>query len=196
MKKILFLLLAACMLLSVASCSSKKEFARGTVKDGVYTQESFGFTFTAPDGYEFYSEEDIAKLYNTTVEELRANTSVIYDVQCGNPDTGSSLTVNYEELASIYGSVLSEDSYITLSLESLQSTFENIESISIIKAEKSKVSVAGTEYNGAEIVLDVSGATFYETIFIKEQGGYMMVCTAAAYNDTDIAGLLEAIELA
>lgn len=195
MKRILLLILAFAMLLCLTSCSAVKGFERGTVDGNTYTQESFGVTFTAPAGYTFYSDEEIASLHNTTVEELEANAAVIYDVRCGNHSTGGSVNINYEELGSVYGSLVDEENYIALSLENVENMLEGMDGISIIGAEKGMVEISGDEYNGAYITLNINGTVFYETVFVKEKDGYMMACTAAAHTQEEINSVMAAITL-
>ena len=132
MKKIIALLLALIMVLSFAACSkdepvsdnSASENSRGEVSssenqgkeepeeqldhirgsiDGlVYTNSAAEITFTAPEGWVFLSDDEIAVLYNLSSEEVLSeetaeileNTDIVYDMYCQNLTTGASVNIN------------------------------------------------------------------------------------------------------
>lgn len=63
MKKIAALLIAVCMLLSVASCNREepiKEMCKGEINGNVYSSEFSGITFTLGEGWEFEKDENEA----------------------------------------------------------------------------------------------------------------------------------------
>lgn len=197
MKKIITLLLALVIMLSLAACGSDAAFVRGEVSDNVYTNEASGVTFTAPEGYTFYSDEQIASLYGTTAELLHTENldTIVYDMYCGNVDLNSSINIIYENLTNIYGSILDDASYLTLSLASIETSFEGVEGVSISNISEETITVNGTEYSGAYITLDINGTEFYETIVVKEIDGYMMCCTVAAYDEAEIDNIFSGLEL-
>lgn len=195
MKRLITFLLAVIMIISLTACG-EKGFPRGKVKDNVYTQESFGITFTAPDGYEFYSDKQIAAVYGTTAEVLNANNAIIYDMQCGNIATNASVSITYENMPVIYGTALDDDSYLTLNLASIRTSYDSVEDVEIKAMDKDTVTVSGKEYNGAYITLDIDNVPFYETIFVAENDGYMMRLTAAAYDEAELQELIDSIVIA
>lgn len=197
MKKLVTMLLALVMVLCLASCGSDSGFKGGTVTDNdVYTQESFGITYTAPEGYTFYSDEQIAALYGTTVEVLKSNTLIHYDMQCANPATNGSIAITYDDLAGLYGSVISDEAYLSLSQASIKASFESMEGVRITAMDTDTVEIDGKEYNGTYITIDINGKKFYETIFVMERDGYMMSCTAASYDEAELDNILAGFDIA
>ena len=192
MKRLIPLLLAVIMIFSLSACG-EKGFPKGEVKDNVYTHETFGITFTSPEGFKFYSDKEIAALYGTTAEVLNANSAIIYDMQCGNTATNASVSITYEDMPALYGVNLDDDSYLTLNLASLRTSYDSAEDVEIKAMEKVAVTVSGSEYNGATLTLDVKGAPLYETIFVMENGGYMMRFTAAAQDEAELQNLIDAV---
>ena len=197
MKKLITLLLALVMVFSLASCGSDVGFKEGTVTNNdVYKQKSFGITYTAPEGYTFYTDEQIAALYGTTVDVLKSNTLIHYDMQCANPATNGSLTITYEDLVGLYGNVINDESYLALSQASIKASFESMEGVKISAMDTDTVVIDGKEYNGTYITIDVNGKEFYETIFVMERDGIMMCCTAAAYDEAELESILAGFEIA
>jgi len=196
MKKIFTLLLAFVMLLSLAACGSGSGFMRGETADTVYTNEAMGVSFTAPDGYIFYTDEQIASFYGATAEVLNANSAIIYDMQCGNPATNGSISITFENLTALYGSAISDDSYLALTTASLRSSFNSTEGVILSRLDQDVIELDGVEYSCVYVTLKVNGTEFYETIVIKEQNGYMMECTVAAYDEAEMNSLLNALDIA
>ncbi len=198
MKKIIPSLVAIIMAVSLTACGGSNSFSRGVIKDNIYTNKYAGVTYTAPEGYAYYSDEQIAALYGTTADVLNSEEldTIVYDLYCGNSESGGTVTITYENLVNIYGSVISDDSYLTLSLASVKTSFESLDGVTITAMDKNTINLDGTEYNGANIALDIGGNPFYETIIVKEIGGYMMCCTAASYNEAELDVILAGLDIA
>ncbi|HOP12318.1 MAG TPA: hypothetical protein PK629_12600 [Oscillospiraceae bacterium] len=83
MKKVATVVLLLFLSFSVLGCSSglyKGPPKRGTVSDGVYTNDYFKLSFTIPEGWNFYSDEDFYNLlnYSAPTDEDLANTQMGY----------------------------------------------------------------------------------------------------------------------
>ncbi len=199
MKKIIAMLMALVMMMSLAACGAggeDVEFSRGIVEGNVYTSEFAGITFTAPEGFRFYSDEEIATINGISDELLNIDTveTVVYDMHCSNEMTGSSVNVNFENLGALYGALLDEESYIDMSLENLDTTFES-SGIVISSTEVGTTEISGQEFNSIDLVLDFGGVIFYETIFVKEVGGNMMCCTVGAIDEAEIENILTGFDV-
>lgn len=199
MKKIITLLLALLMMISLVACSADDgSFKRGVITDNVYTNKITGVTYTAPEGYTYYSDEMVAARYNTTVDILypKKLDTIIYDMYCGNGEIGSSLNIIYENIANVYGTVFDENAYLTFCLASIKTSFESTEGVRITNIAEETIEINGTEYLSANISLRVNGEEFYETVIVKDFDGYMMRLTAAAYDEAELESILAGLEVA
>lgn len=93
---------------AAASQSDSSGFQRGTVENGVYTSEFAGLTFTAPEGWEYASDEYIASLMNIGLDVTGNNNdftkamleqTTIYDALCMEKSTGKNIIIAYENIA-------------------------------------------------------------------------------------------------
>ncbi|MGI6094024.1 MAG: hypothetical protein ACOYBL_01200 [Lachnospiraceae bacterium] len=167
------------------------EFSRGVIEDNVYTSEFGGWTFTAPDGYRFYEDSEIATVYGLSEDMLgiEAADSVVYDMYCVDAN-GNNVSVNYENLSGVYGTLLDEKSYLELSQSGLKTAFEGIEGMSITSIESGTVDIAGTTMDCINLELSVEEVPFYETLVVKKVEGYMAICTVSAFSTEEVTTLL------
>ncbi len=70
------LVLAALMLTALVSCdtaAAAKKYSRGTVDGNVFTSTFSGLTFTKPDDWVYYTDEEIADATGTALEMFKDN---------------------------------------------------------------------------------------------------------------------------
>ncbi|MGN0629276.1 MAG: hypothetical protein ACI4IW_06575 [Oscillospiraceae bacterium] len=225
MKKIIALLLALIMVLSFAACSKdepvsdnsanensqsevssseeqseeepeeKLDHIRGSVDGLVYTNSAAEITFTAPEGWTYYTDEQIAALYNLSSEELLPeetaeileNTDIVYDMYCQNLTTGASVNINFENLGILYGTILDEKSYLELSKTSLGSTLSG-SGMELTSCEVVTATVNGKEVSCLDIVINMTDydIDLYEKIFVKKVGSFMSCITIGALTTEEI----------
>lgn len=198
-KKLTALLLALLMLLSLTACSKEEPaFKRGTITDNIYTNEISGVTYTAPEGFTYYSDEQFAALYNTTPELLNTKNldTIVYDMYCGNGEAKSSVNIIYENLTNIYGTYIDEESYLTLCEISLKATYEDMQGVRVTNIIGDTIEINGTDYEAIYFHIQLSGTKYYQAIVVKECGDYMMRCTAAAYSEVELEEILAGLEIA
>lgn len=198
MKKIFAMLMALVMMMSLAACGPKEEtveFSRGVVDGNVYTSEFAGITFTAPEGFRYYSDDEIAAVNGVTEDILDVENidTVVYDMYCIDEVNGTTININFENLGNLYGALLDEEAYLELSLETLNTSLEGT-GIGITSAETSTTEISGQEFNCIDLVLDYGGVAVYETLFVKEVSGNMMCCTVAAIDEATVDTLLACFE--
>ena len=201
MKKIISLLLAVIMILSLASCGTTADnvetidFEKGVVDGSVYTSEIGGIRFTAPKGYEYFSDEMIAEVFGITTEtlELGEVTSTVYDMYCYNEISRSSINVNFENLVMTHGADFTEEEYIEDCMTSYKITFNSFQDVILQSIEDSTVTIDGTEYACIDMVLDNDGEEFFETLIVKKVGNYMMSFTVAAYTQDEMDNIISCI---
>lgn len=200
MKRIIAMLMALVMMMSLAACGAggdDVEFSRGVVDGNVYTSEFAGITFTAPDGFRYYSDEEIAVANGISDELLDVDTveTVVYDMYCINETNGSTIAVNFENLGALYGALLDEEAFLELSLETFKTTFESA-GIGINSMETGTIEISGQEFNCVDLVVDFGGVVLYETMIVKEISGNMMCCTVAAVDEAELENIIACIEIA
>lgn len=107
------------------AASSIDGFEFGTVENGIYTSSFNGMSFTAPEGFEFSSEEEILSMLdigtdiiggdNADLYKELASKTTIYDMMAQNASTGESVIIMYENLTA-YGYDVDDftiDDYVT-----------------------------------------------------------------------------------
>ena len=209
MKKIIALTLFFAMALSFGSCSKAKRAetaARGKIEHNVYTNDSIGMSFSPAEGWVFLSDEEIAGLYSTAVEnyfaeetgEIIENADVIYDLYAYNAETGGSLNVNFENLGILYGENYDEESYLAASRENIAAQL--LESgMPLSKADFTEVKVHGKKYPCLVLEINMIGEgglayPIKEMLFARKVGSYMGVVTVTAMTDNEISEILDMIK--
>lgn len=114
MKKAVVILLSVLMLFT--ACSGKiteedKALVRGSVADGVYTNDFADFKFNPGEGWTFASDDEILAMMDLTASEMNEDDKAeyelgklktIYDAMAVS-DTGANIIVMYENLALTIG---------------------------------------------------------------------------------------------
>lgn len=199
MKKIIAMLMALVMMMSLAACGAggeeAAEFSRGVVEGNVYTSEYSGLTFTAPEGFRYYSDEEIATVNGITEELLDVEEieTVVYDMYCIDETNGSTININFENIGALYGALLDEEAYLDLSLENFDTMYAS-SGITITSSEIGTIDISGKEFTSVDLVLDFGGVSVSETLFVKEIGGNMMCCAVAAADEATIEDIISCFE--
>lgn len=201
MKKLFALLLALVMIIGLASCGTGNkpvetvEFESGVIEGNVYTNTLGGISFTAPDGYEYFTEEMIAEAFGITTETLGIEevTSTVCDLYCYNETNRSSINVNFEDLNATSSVDVTEEEYIESCMTSYTITFNSFEDVLLQSIEESTVDIDGTEFGCINMVLDNDGEEFFETLIVKKVANFMMSFTVAAYTQTEMDNIISAI---
>ena len=234
MKKLLAALLALMMIISLSACSGKQTDEmeaeaieitpeRGTVENGFYNNEAFGVSFETPADWYFLTDEEIAQTMGSTAEKLYGENILedmdyIYDLYCVDMETGTTVSVNYENLGTI-GQFTETNQYLETVLAQLLSSSNtpssplptNISSglseeneNKLLSAQKeiesgntatelSVIKVDGTAVPCLNITLEASGQTIYESIIVKKIGTWIGTVTLATLDEAEIETLAESI---
>jgi hypothetical protein len=102
---------------------------RGVIEDSVYSSAYAGLSFTAPEGWVYATDEELAKLMDLGADKLSEagmefseealNKQVIYDMQAKDPVTGANVLLLYENLALTGSTGITETEYIELTMKQL-----------------------------------------------------------------------------
>ena len=201
MKKLFCMVLALVMLLGICACG---EDVRGTIGDGdtsnfdetefslgnaegtTYKNDFLGLRFTLPEGWTFYTDQQILELNNLTGEyldedaaELLENASIIYDMYAINASNSSNVNVNLEKLSLAQMAALNLQQTLEAQLPTIRSTYANM-GYTDVEASYQKVIVGGKTYDGLRLVAKINGTDFFATAFTFAKGLYLAnvtVCT-------------------
>ena len=205
MKKLVSLLLALIICLSFAACgdtiinidgnkenalattkeiSRSSEFSLGSVEGTKYYNDFLGMGFDLPDGWNFYSNEEIASLNKTTTDALDnnlaslINTATIFYAMQASDNSGNSVNINFEKLPQ---KDITEEAYVENSLSSLEAGLKQIGYTSVT-ADKVSINLLGETHTGVNVVATSATVTVHEKIICIKLGDYMANMTVATVN--------------
>ncbi len=191
MKKfIAILLLLSTMAMLFASCGSEK-IERGTVVDKTYTNESIGITYNLPSGWEYYTDEEIAKLMNIAAENYKdenilnsAKITTVIDFMAFNPSTGDNVNLSFENLIPSDSTKITVDEYIEVTKKNLS---EQLPNVSYQFDNVVKVTIGGTEYTRLTASCSSSGINMKQYIYVTKVGTYMVCISASTIKNVPAA---------
>ena len=194
MKKILVLTLAILMCFGCVACGSEKQISHGTVENNVYTSEFTGITFTAPSGWTYLSEDEIAELMNTTADvftddkfaEAVKDLDNFTDMMVTDPQTGTNVNVLYENLVLSGNSKITEEEYLDVSIEQMKNAMAGI-SVELVGSEDATLS--GANYLRAELKTTASGISMSQYLYMRKVSNYMVVVTVTITSGYELADL-------
>lgn len=180
------------------------DFVMGTVEDNVYTSSFGNLTFTAPDNYVFYSDEEILDLmdlgadllYDDALElyaELAQQTT-IYDMVAQDSETGDNVIIMYENLEA-YGSGIADLYDVDTYIEALDTQMESLASsgMTFTKTDAADVTFCGQDFVKTEYTFTMESYdyTTSQVYYITKNGDYMtvIILSAGAYGDGDLSAL-------
>jgi len=136
---------------------------RGTISGSAYSSTFAGITFTAPEGWVFASDEELAELMDMSTDALSdagmefsedaLKKQVLYDMQAKNPVSGANVLLLYENLALTGNTGISETKYLETTIKQLkdadiyQYTFGEIAETELCSYTWQMVQVDMTDYN-------------------------------------------------
>lgn len=198
MKKILALVLAMMMVLSLGACSGETEPetveivpARGTVENGIYKNEAFGVTFSAGENWYFLNDDEIALSMGVAAEEIYGEGTEIvgdhiYDVYCVENTTGGTVSINYEDLGTI-GGMTDANYYLETVMTTLLSSGAKD---GVVDSSITNIKIGEYEVPCLNIVLEYAGTTIYQKVIVKQSGSWMATATLASLSEDEINSLV------
>jgi len=207
MKKVLCLLIALVTLVAFCGCfggnedpvtdpAKSPEFALGKVTDNTYKNDFTGLSFAAPEGWIFYSEEQILQLNNIAFDyldekayEMIQNAAIVYDMYASAPIGGGNTNVNLEKI----DASLIEKLDLKQTLESqfglLEDAYKNM-GFTDFSIQYEKIAVDGKEFDGMSLSAKISGRTYYSKCFIYKNGTYLVNVASGAYSESELADII------
>ena len=207
MKKILSLVLSAILLLSAVACSSDEakettqkdttqEISHGSIQGKVYKSKFTGITFTAPNGWTYLSDSEIAALYNISsdavdLENFAESMKKIknYTEMMATTESGNNISIAYDNLALNGNSGISDKAYLDLALQQMQ---DAMSSMTVKLVGTKSVSLSGHTYLRAQLETVAYGVTMQQYLYLRSIGGYM-VCISITLIDGYTISDIEAL---
>lgn len=218
MKKVFCIILSMLMLLSLFGCTGntdpedirgevsgttegnqeeKPEFSLGDTTGSTYTNDFLGISCTLPEGWVFYTDEQMKELNNLVgdyldeevVEQLKKAT-VVYDMFAQHTTNGSSINVTMEKLNVVQVVTLNIQKTLEAQIDTIKSTYANI-GYTDVQVEYQKLTVDGKEFDSLKIQAKVQGLDFTGVLFAFPKGDYLAnvtVCSLSADTVNSILG--------
>lgn len=201
MKKSIRICLAAALalitLVSFTACKDTteggKSFERGTIESNVYHSDFAGLTFTKPDGWSFYTDEEIAAALGVEPEILESGEkfdaselSSTIDFQAVDPATGNNVNMTVEKLNALNAATITIDDYITSFRDSLTAQFQNI---SADFGDTTEVTIGANTYKRISADITMSGVSMSQVYFLRKVGKYIMCVTLTSMGAGDISAI-------
>ena len=205
MKKLVSLVLAIALCAVCTGCTKQDsvKISRGTVENGIYRNESMGITVEAGDGWEFFSDEEMAQIYGASGDEFLTddaadalqNASIIHDMYCVRD--GASINVNFENAGVLAIAVADEKAYLELSAENLKTQLDESSGMSISKSELGEIETKSGTAPCLFVTLSLAGqgTDIYEVMVAKKQGSFFGVVAISALAESDLADIAKTVSL-
>ena len=196
MKKLLALVLVLVMALCFTACGDDRDFDDvggtistntsseaevavdlGGVEGATYKNASVGVQLVAPEGWSFYDAAKMAEMNsgNTSLESANS----IYDMMAIDTN-GNNVSLAFENLGKLYGTIITEDKYAELSKKNLDES----SAISAGSVQISTATVAGETWKCLTITQTVQTYEVKQICAFKKCGKYMALITATGLTIT------------
>lgn len=218
MKKVFCIILSMLMLLSLFGCTGntdpedirgevsgttegkqeeKPEFSLGDTTGSTYTNDFLGISCTLPEGWVFYTDEQIKEQNNITenyldeevIEQLK-KASIVYDMIAQHMTDGSSINVTMEKLNVVQVVSLNIQKTLEAQIDGIKSTYANI-GYTDVQVEYQKLTVDGKEFDSLKIQAKIQGLDFTGVLFAFLKGDYLAnvtVCSLSADTVNSVIG--------
>lgn len=213
MKKYLALFLALTLAVSLCGCfggsgnedvhgeinppaANEPEFSLGKTEGSVYKNDFLGLGCTLPEGWEFYTDEQILAMNNITGEILDAdvaeqlkNANIIYDMMAINAYDGSNINVNLEKFNALQILALDIKASLEAQMGTIKSSYETM-GYTDVNVEYQQVTVDGKAYDALVITAKAQEIDISCVVFSFIKGNYMANVSVFTYKPENIDTLL------
>ena len=191
MKKLVVLALLLVMVFSLTGCGEEVVITRGVIDGTVYTSETIGISFEAPEDWKYYSDEEIAQVQSLSGEafdiENIDSEELLYDMMCVNASTGESINIVYENLNLLYGSILDEESYLELAKTNMEKALGEIAT----SMEISTIEIDGNAFPCIKMVGDYGVVTMEQVVAVEKVGTHMALITISAFSEEGVSDIID-----
>lgn len=197
MKKLLSIILAAVLMLSLCSCGSIKvptmDEIRGTIDGPVYTNDFLSLKFEKPESWAFATEEEIESIVGNTQSILTEGgvdekiDSSRYDMIASDDTTGNNINLSLE----IVGSNATDEELE----EVLSSTEDQLKEMGgqigmdYTFGAHTKVNLGGLEYHKLEASAKYLEFNYEQGCYVAVKDGVIVNLTITVYDGTPISSI-------
>lgn len=183
MKKILAFVLAALMLVSLASCAGS--VSRGSTTSDTYKNDGVGIKFTKPERWEFLKDDVLAVEMNTgglSFKDQLAN-GVAYDAVAKDSKTGNMAIISFVNLEKKYGKDLTIEEYG----EEMKKQLKQVNPTSTVAlSDVEVVELDGEEFSRIVTGVTENKITTRRVTFLKNMNGVMFSAQLVLLDNTSI----------
>lgn len=186
MKKIIAIVLALLCLTSLVACGSKETFARGTTEENSYTNESLGLVFHLPDGWVFYTDDQLADLMGIVKDQIKdsnlldnIDTKQIYEFMAVDNSTHSNISVSVEKV----GAFVSEDQYIRQVKKLIPEQLPGYQVV--FESDTAEVKLGDGTYTRLTASLKYQSISMTQYYYIRKVGNAMIDVVATTVSGED-----------
>lgn len=158
---------------------TEPDFSMGKATGSAYKNDFLGISWTLPEGWVFYSDEQIQQLNNVVgdyvdeeVAEKLKELPIIYDMYAQHTTDGSSVNINMEKLNALQIATLNIKQTLEAQIPTIKDTYANI-GYTDTKVEYQKVTVDGKEFDGLKLTAKIQGIDFTMVIFTFRKSNYL-----------------------
>ena len=222
MKKLLVVLLALALAFSMTACGGDEDVlgqitgeetesngaeesqdtaetetpvSLGKAEGTVYESEFLGMGFNLPEGWNFYTDEQIKELNNLTsdmvdddVAKQLAEASLIHDMYAMD-SLGSSTTIILEKMSAISSAIVDEKTYAESSVRQIPKALESL-GFTEVKTTIGSTDLCGEEHVTIDIEATSPNGVLYEKVICVKIGQYIACITVATLDGTETAAIL------
>lgn len=169
--------------------AGQDEFSLGQ-NDGIKYENAFiGIGCTLPEGWTFYSDEEIKKLNNFTAEvmgedyeERMKNAQIIYDMYADDATGMSNINVNLEKVDNRQLAGIEVADIFAQNLSVYEEMYKSM-GVSNVVIELADFDIEGEEFSGITISGDMGGMMLYQKCFSVKCNGYLASVAITAFGD-------------
>ena len=168
----------------------------GTIDGSSYKNDTIGIGFDLPEGWNFYSQEQIDAMNgfvidamdDETLKQQIENSTGVYDMYAANETTASSINIALQYLGAAYDMSELTDTYMTMMQTQVQTALESM-NCTDVTGEVTVKEMAGQIRNTIHMECSYQGIPLYEDAVIIMNGGYMACVTFACFNENTLSDM-------
>jgi len=189
-------LLCGCSLVYTAFDKALPDtLTRGVLEDNVYSSAFAGLMFTAPEGWEFATDGELADLMDMGADamseaglefsEEAPEKQVLYDMQARDPATGANVLLMYENLALSGNTGMSEEKY----LEQVAKQLKDADSYEYEFGGIAETQLCGQSYRTVQAEMTDYDVT--QHYYARKVGKYMLCIIVSLPANGDASGIMD-----
>lgn len=177
-----------------ATPDDKFEYTVPVTEGNTYTSSVLNAKITLDEGWTFSTDEEMKQLNQAVVsavgdeysEQLK-NSDIIYDMAAANETTGDNISINFENLGKVYGKIITPETYISLSKDTVKSMLESMGCTNVELTERD-VKFAGQDAKALHVKANMASIPVYEICVVMSCGDHManIAITTMLEDNTDV----------